>query len=260
VPLMKRQRWIKRGVGTLLAAVAILLTGFPPPALPLRWIPAGAALVLAIMLFWEQRPVPDIPPDHAAELRKLGRAIQQYFSTHNEIAYGGETTQQTNYLRTSFQAHFPGFARQLNEWDELATDYRSSMAALEQKAKQVVEAENLLPGAWMLLANTAGLYVLDQAPPVAAFNETANSDKTTTVSYGVTPVANLNDPTPQEIAHKKGHVQNTIGSIGAWPEVNQARTALAKLETLARMLAPEAARISLTHDLTVVSRCPICPH
>src|SRR5450759_656864 len=58
---MRWQRWTKRGVGTILAALAILLTAFPLPALPLRWLPAGAALVLAIMLFWEQRPVPDVP-------------------------------------------------------------------------------------------------------------------------------------------------------------------------------------------------------
>jgi len=42
-------------VAVLLAVIAVLLTFFPPPSLPLRYLPGAAALILASMLTWHLR-------------------------------------------------------------------------------------------------------------------------------------------------------------------------------------------------------------
>ncbi len=258
--LLMSWRSVKRGVAAILAALAILLTIFPPPALPLRWLPAAAALVLAIMLFWEQRPVPDIPAAHADELRKLGASIQDDFNHKSQIQFGRNKL-QAQHLRDSFRSHFRSYARQLDDWDKLAQHYQTSLTALYEKATQVADAENLVPvpEAAMVLESNALFYTRDETPPVVALNATAQSDKTTTLSYGVTPVAKLIDPTAQRVTDKKEQFQNLLGSVGVWAEVSQVRSARLKLEAMAESLGPEAARISMSHNMTVESKCPICP-
>ena len=42
-------------MAVLLAVIAVLLTFFPPPSLPLRYLPGAAALILASMLTWHLR-------------------------------------------------------------------------------------------------------------------------------------------------------------------------------------------------------------
>ncbi len=260
VLLMNWQRWTKRGVGTILAAVAILLTAFPLPTLPLRWLPAGAAVVLAIMLFWEQRPVPDIPTAHADELRKLGLSIQDDFKHKSQIQFGRNKL-QAQHLRTSFRSHFRRYARKLDDWDKLVEQYQAAEDALWKKAQEVAGAENLSPviDAAAVLDSTALFYTRDEVPPDVAFNETAHPDKTTTISYGLRPIANLSNPAAQQVTDKISQIQNLLASVGAWPEVSQVRSERLKLEALAESLGPEAARISMSHNLSVVAKCPICP-
>jgi len=255
------QRWVRDGVAVLLAAAAFLATFFPPPLLPLRWLPAAAAIVLAVMLIWSQRQVPGIPDDHVADLQHMGSTIQADLRMQQTIHFGDYqmSSQQKRHLENSFRAHFPGYARKLDDWDKHATQLKESLAAMNAKAIQVAAEEKLLPEAVPVLEHTARFYTEDVVPPVVAMNETAQPDRTTLISYGMSPVAKLDDPTAEQIAERKGQFQNLLGTLGTWDIVTQIRTERGELNALAATLAPEAARISMSHDLRVVSKCPICP-
>jgi hypothetical protein len=212
------------------------------------------------MLFWEQRPVPDIPGAHADELRKLGSTIQDDFKYKSQIQFGRDPL-RSQHLRHSFRSHFPGYARKLDDWDKQVDQYETAQNALWEKAQEVAGSENLAPvnDAATVLASTAQFYTRDEVPPDVAITDMANSYKRITLFHGTIPISNLIDPTAQQVTARRGQLHNVLAAVGTWPEVGRVRIERLKLEALAESLGPEAARISMSHDLNVETNCPICP-
>lgn len=250
-------RWVRSGVAAILAAVAVILTAYPPPQLPLRWLPAVSALILAGMLFWSRREQPAIPPEHAAVLRGLGAEVISNLNSKYPIQFSG-TALESQQLRQAFRAHFPKFATKLDKWDAVATSWREAQLAIDHAAQEMSKANDFQSG-------TAPLYAVAMAhvnginPVVVPYNEQPMPDKTTALLYGQNQIAVLADPSAQQLAAKKNHYQNLLGAVGRWPEVQNAQRVLLVLQALAKELSPEAQQISMSHNLTVASKCPICP-
>lgn len=211
------------------------------------------------MLLWSQKQTPDMPVEHADELRRIGTTIQSDFVGRRSIGYPGRRL-EADQLRISFRAHYRGFARKLDEWDAMATSLSEALTALSNKARQVAQDEQFLPNAANALDAAARFQALgDQQMAAVPVTDQPMPNMTTTIVYGALPIAELANPTAEEVATKKGQFQSLIESVGTWPEAHLVRRFRRQLDALAGKLAPEATRISMSHDLSVTSKCPICP-
>ncbi|HEV2217969.1 MAG TPA: hypothetical protein VGV88_10385 [Candidatus Dormibacteraeota bacterium] len=84
-------------------------------------------------------------------------------------------------------------------------------------------------------------------------------DKTTILLYGQSQIAVLDDPTAQQVVERKQRFQNLLLDVHTWSEVARAQGIRRELEAASRHLLPQAARTSMSFNLSVASRCPICP-
>jgi len=86
-------RWFRNAVAAVLAFIAFLLTLYPPPALPLRWLPAVAAFILFVMYVGQQRPEAKIPPAHVEDMNMAGGGAHPRLgrATRLAIQYRGAT-------------------------------------------------------------------------------------------------------------------------------------------------------------------------
>jgi hypothetical protein len=250
-------RWVRDGITAILAAVAVIVTVFPPPALPLRWLPAVSALILGAMLFWSRRERPAIPPQHADVLRGLGASVISDLNSKRPVQFPG-TALECEQHDQAFRAHFPQYARKLRGWDALARSWNESLLAIHHTADEVSRGNGFESGGGPLYS-VARAYVDGVNPTPVSLNDQPKPDKTTILLYGQNQIAVLDDPTARQVADRKEQFQNLLLDVHTWSEVKRAQSIRRQLETLSRLLSPQAQRIRMSHDLRVVSTCPICP-
>jgi hypothetical protein len=178
-------------------------------------------------------------------------------NSNYQVQFSG-TELESQQLHQAFRAHFPEYAKKLDEWDKLAKSWQEAVASVEHVAWEYAKGNGFASGGYSLnavaLANVNGIQ-----PAAEPFNVEPRSDKTTALLYGKYEIALLSDPTAPQVSTMKGQFQNLIGSVGTWAEVKRAQTIRLQLEAVSKELLPEAARISMSHNLTVASKCPICP-
>ncbi len=251
--------WIVRfALGVILTVIAALNIVPLPPGL----LAVSVGVVMLAVLLWGEiehrsRSIP-IPPEHADTLRRIGGSILEDFGALRPIRFAGDKFQSAN-LRQSFRAHFPPYAKQLDEWDDLVHAYEQSAAALSSKAKATAEEHGLLPGAAMAFDLAATSFAQDGQPSVFTFTVAPQSDKTTDISYGAMGIAKLLDPAAQAVEGKKLEFQNLLNGVGAWGEVSHVREMRRRLANRAESFGPEAAEINQSHDLKVARKCKVCP-
>jgi hypothetical protein len=214
-------------------------------------------VILAAMLFWSRRETPPMPPDHAAELRGLGAVVVNKLHSNYPIEFPG-TALESAELQQAFRAHFPRYAKRLAEWDTLARAWNEAQLAIDHAARELAKANDFQSGSGPLYA-AAMAQVNGVNLAAADLHEEARPDRTTALLYGQNQIAILSDPSAEQIAARKRQYRDLRAGVGSWPEVQHARTIRLQLGTLAQELLPEAQRIGMSHNVTVASKCPICP-
>ncbi len=110
----------RQSVAAILAVVAVLLTAFPPPSLPLRLLPAVSALVLAAMFIWSQGHSAPIPPEHAEALRELAVRLISFLDLSRKVSFSDDPDEDRVW-RDAFESHFRTRYQALTTWDDLVS-------------------------------------------------------------------------------------------------------------------------------------------
>jgi hypothetical protein len=195
--------------------------------------------------------------NHADTLRKLGKDVLADLGSRRTVKFPGPAL-ESEQLHLAFWAHFPQYAKKLDKWDKLATSWNEAMVAVGHVASEYAKANGFESGGDAF--NNAAIANVNGIQPAAEpFTFAQLPDKTTTLLYGKYQITLLPNPTAQQIADREVQFQNLLGGVGTWREVQHAQTIRLQLDALSKELSTVAAKISMSHNLTVASTCPICP-
>jgi len=256
--------WVNRSVAIILTLVSVLVVIFPPPALPLRYLPVAAVLVLAAMLIWQQGRTAPIPASHVDEMRGVAERLISNLDSLTKPRFDNDS-QRDGMFRAAFRDHFPASYRHLERFETLLIEDGQAWSKLTTK---IASEAGAVESAWSLnyehvravLTKTAEAQMSDSASGVkdpGPFSMNVIPPNQTVLFLGGSGIAVSTSPTAQQdLAKSQQAFIDATRSVPTWPETHDARSA--RLALLKERDDTRRQLVEIAHRHGLPRRCRLC--
>lgn len=257
-------RWVNRAVALIVTVVSVLVVVFPPPSLPLRYLPVAGVVVLAVMLIWQQGRTEPIPSSHVDELRRLADSLIADVDSRRAPRFSPDA-QRDRLLRAAFRSHFPEAYRSLEKFETLLKQDEKAQSDLSTR---VLTETGMLASTYKLQDETVRSVLMQTAQSQLGAEPTAVKDPGpfmiqvtprwgTHLFLGASGIATSASRTPQQDLEKaqQAFIDATL-SVPSWEQTQAARSA--RIALLGERDAVRGLLVEITHRPSLPGHCRLC--
>jgi hypothetical protein len=148
---------VNQTVAAGLAALAVILTVFPLPTLPLQFLPAASAVVLAAMYIWMagkpgETAATQFDPAHLDEVKQIVLDLRPGLG--EKLDFGMDADRK----RHKLIRHFPRTLKRIKRWESVHDEWLAAQAAAAERAKRVEKSLDLGGACFWELLQMASWY------------------------------------------------------------------------------------------------------